>query len=89
MAALPFQIEVVVAERSLVIARQLELVPFVVAEGATLAGLPVGAMELPRARGAGGSVRTDLFGFRLLRPDDSRRLKPGDVVELAGWRPAP
>lgn len=88
MPALPFQIEVVLPERSLVIARRLEPIPFLVEDGTTtLGGREVSLVVLPRARAADGSLRTDVFGFRLLFPEDAAQLRPGDVVELAGWRP--
>ncbi|MBI5545068.1 MAG: hypothetical protein HY901_14345 [Deltaproteobacteria bacterium] len=86
MAALPFQVEFVFAERGFLIARALERSDFHLSEEAALAGSPVVAMEMPRAKAPDGAVRKDLFAFRLKRREDAARFKAGEVVELSGWR---
>ena len=91
MAAIPFQIEFVLAERGLVIARQLEAAgspPFALVEGTRLGGcvLEPKHLDIPRAHNPDGTPRRDIFAFKLRRSEDAARFKPGDRVELSDWR---
>ena len=88
MPAIPFQVEFVAAERGYLIARQLAPRPFRLVEGSQLDGCPLEPrhLEVPRASNPDGTPRTDLFAFLLRRREQAARFKPGDRVELTGWR---
>ena len=88
MAALPFQIEFVMAERGYVLARALEGRNFRLVEGTKLGGYPVEPrhLDVPRAKNPDGTPRTDLFAFLLKDRAQAARLKAGDQVELSDWR---
>jgi len=87
MAALPFQVEFVMAERGYLIARALTPHDFRLVEGSTLGGhaLDPRQLDLPRALSADGTPRKDLFAFRFKRREDAAHFEPGQVIELSGW----
>lgn len=89
MAALPFQVELVMALRGLVIARALEpATKFALVDASRLNGCPLSPrrLELPKPKSADGSPRDDVHAFLLKDPEDAERFKPGERVELSEWR---
>ena len=87
MAALSFQVELVMAPRGLVIARALEPTRFTLVEDSRLAGCPLSTRRpgIPKAKAADGSQRNDVHAFLLKDPSHASRFKPGDRVELSDW----
>jgi hypothetical protein len=85
MKPLRFQVEGIgeVRGQRLVFARQIDLGNFRQHSDLRRAGVQVLAFDMPRALGADGAPRLDLFGFTL-RPGDSDRLREGALVELTG-----
>ena len=86
MAAIAFQVEVVESVRGLVLARQLEARKFRLGPAATLGGAAVKAMTIPPSTDPDTAMRDDLFMFQLQRPEDAKRMKAGEIVQLADWR---
>jgi hypothetical protein len=88
VAALLFQVELVMAPRGLVIARALEPAQFTLVDASRLAGCPLSPRrpEIPKAKNPDGSLRTDVHAFLLKDPAHAERFKPGDRVELSDWR---
>jgi hypothetical protein len=88
MAAIPFQIELVMAPRGYVLARALEERSFELVEGTRLGGFPVEPryLDVPRAMSPDGTPRLDIYAFLLKHREHAARFKPGDRVELTEWR---
>ncbi|MGC4117326.1 MAG: hypothetical protein QM765_22745 [Myxococcales bacterium] len=88
MAALQFQVELVMAPRGLVIARALQPTSFSLIDASRLAGCPLSARrpDLPKPKNPDGSPRTDVHAFLLEDPSDAQHFKPGERVELTEWR---
>lgn len=86
MAAIPFQIEVLDADRRLVIARRLNQQKFRLGPGAALGGVALEAMAIPPSTETETAMRDDLFMFRLARSEEASRLRAGATVELTDWR---
>ena len=86
MARIPFEVEAVftVTGRGVVVtAKCLGPQSFTSLDGATLCGIPIEPWtQIPRALGADGRQRLDLFAFILSHPEDRERLAPGAHVFL-------
>lgn len=73
-----------------VFARVLEgRADFKLGEGATLEGVRVVGVRVPRALDAEGHQRQDLFGFYLKNPAEARRFRNGERVILKTAEDAP
>jgi hypothetical protein len=85
MKPLRFSVEWIgeVRGQRLVLARQIDPGTFRQHSDLRLAGAQVLAFDMPRALGADGTPRLDLFGFTL-RPDECDGLHEGALVELTG-----
>jgi len=86
MAAIAFQVEVVLPEMGLVIARQLSPAKFRVINETRLGGCLVAQMALPPALVPETKKREDLHAFRCRDVPETQRFRAGQVVELSEYR---
>jgi hypothetical protein len=77
-----FEIEFIDPNGRFILARQLGRGGFKVGPGARLGEVPVTGVTMPRAKAPDGTLRQDIFGFKVADPALATRVRVGQTVEL-------